>query len=222
MIGLSTSCKESYEKGSLGPTKALADTERAHNFLTKPLPENVKPKLEELYHDYQEYRKEGFRPTYVVALAGYLNTEAQDKADALRKELEQQGCDLEIVEGEDVVSLFVHLPIRKGPDVKFTFTGTPLEITLPRLPRSIVLSIHADEFRKTVLKYRGTIFGLNLREYLGPKKGVNKYIRRTLEDENGRKKFWYLNLGIDAICNKNMRLSTHPRKHLLSSQLLRK
>ena len=57
-----------------------------------------------------------------------------------------------------------------------------------------------QEVGKYVRSHRLSIFGVNVREYLGSKNPVNRVVAESLRKNPGR--FHYLNLGIDAVCEQ--------------------
>jgi hypothetical protein len=189
------------ESKSFGPD-VLEDIRRAREFLSSPSPGNVKKDLISAWDYYKEHLDKGFSTKYVMAILGTLNNEAKGALEKMSVEFKKEAWDIEVLERPDVLTA-ISMPMRlvRGPDAEFSLVGRPLEYAPKGLPKGLVATIEGGELAKLVLQKPQSVFALNLREYLGPKSIVNKSIEDTTRKQEKRKLFWYLNLGVDAICD---------------------
>ena len=187
------------ESRSFGP-EILVDIERAMKFLSSPLAAGLKQDLQTIWSDYCDCMRKGFSTRYILAILGTINEEARTKLDELRREGRKQNWEIDVFERKEVLTWTSFPFFGKGPDVKFTIETQPL-LFAPAGFRSIMLPVRGSELAEIVRKHRYSVFALNLREYLG-RNPVNRQIEDSLGDPKRRKLFWYLNLGVDAICGR--------------------
>jgi len=189
-----------FESKSFGP-EILTNVQRAFEFFHSPSPGDVKRDLITAWNSYQE--RKGASVVYILVTFGSLNSEARNKAEKLRIELEKKGWTIEIIEKSEVLvtASAPSYALAKGPDVEFTLDKQPLTFEPEGLPKYGVFFVNGGELVKTVEKNGLSVFALNLREYLGPHNPVNRAIEASIKGDE-RKYFPYLNLGVDAICDE--------------------
>lgn len=189
------------QKGSLGP-KILTEIERSHDFLSTKMGKGIKNDLQQTWISYKDWKDSGFSVTYVRAVLGQLNDEAKGMLNKLSNEVEKDKWTIEIWEGQDTVGICLPIRPAKGPNVEFEIIDKHSLIRDTKgLPRATVFSVRGDALAEVVKRNRNNIFELNLREYMGPNP-VNKRIAESLANPESHSIFWYLNLGIDAICDE--------------------
>jgi hypothetical protein len=187
------------ESRSFGP-EILVDIERARAFLRSPLGADVKPDLQTIWSIYEtRMRDPDFSTHYAFVTLGHMNEEAKKGLAELRKKMEKEKWDVDVFERRDTLAWISFPFLLKGPDAEFTTPKEPL-VFAPAKVRSAVFPIKASELVNIVTKNRYTVFGLNLREYYGTNP-VNRQIAKSIDDPQDRELFWYLNLGVDAICD---------------------
>jgi len=200
------------ESGSFGP-EILTDIIRAHDFLSTDLREPVKDDLRQTWMYYKEFHDKGFDVVYVMVVLGKLNEEAKNKLGKLSSELEKDRWTIIISEEQRTIGTCLPIEPKRGPNVEFEILDThPLIRDIKGFPRATVFSVIGDALSEVVRKNRSNIFELNLREYLGPSNPVNKRIAASLTDPEVQGIFWYLNLGVDAVCDKFTIGTLTPRK----------
>lgn len=105
----------------------------------------------------------------------------------------------EIMEIDDILTQ-INMP--DTPEFDITFASDVIERKDPNTKKKSVIGyVRGSQLAKIAEKYRSTIFLENPRESLGAT-ATNKEILDALENENTRSKFWKLNNGITATCNK--------------------
>jgi len=188
---------------SLGP-EILTEIDRAHNFLSADeLEKNVKNDLKQAWISYRDWKNEGFAVTYVRGMLGELNKEAKEMLEKLASKLEKDGWTIEVSEEQDTLNICLPMISAKGPNAEFEILDEqPLVGGSKEFPRATVFSVKGSDLAEVVLKNRSKIFELNLRETLTSKNPVNKKIAESLANPDSQGLFWYLNLGVDAVCDR--------------------
>lgn len=188
------------QRKSFGPS-VLTDIERAHKFLSNDLDGKVKDDLLQTWHSYRDWKEKGFAVVYIRGILGKLNDEARNRLKELKTELEKDKWSIAIKEELDTIAICLPMEPGRGPDVELKVVDKqPLLLKDDVKPRAMVFSVSGDALGKIVSDNRSNIFALNLREYLGSNY-VNKKIAESLTNAETQKVFWYLNLGIDAVCD---------------------
>ena len=102
----------------------------------------------------------------------------------------------------DLQKILAQITIPNTPILPITFDGAPIErCDILTNKRSVVGYIHAERLISITKRYEDVVFLENPRQSLGTTP-TNKEILHTLENEELRSKFWKLNNGITAICDK--------------------
>ncbi len=177
------------------------DVRRAIEYLNSGDTEGAKPTLLEAL---QEFR-EAVRNRYDIIFALGLNGRA-DKVRQVVPSFESNlpiSCEIQVFDGDDIRALVMRSQVipHRGPDATFNLLQSCWEVKLSdKLPKMVVAAVQARELAKLVRDNRLAVFSLNVREYLGSKNPVNKVISDSLRDSP--EWFYYLNLGIDAVCDK--------------------
>jgi hypothetical protein len=112
-------------------------------------------------------------------------------------------CEIQIFDLDDIRALIMRSQVlpHRGPNAVFNLTQSPWEVKLgEKLPKMVVAVVQTKELAKIVRDHRLAVFSLNVREYLGSTNPVNRVIAESLHDRP--EWFYYLNLGLDAICDK--------------------
>lgn len=185
--------------GPFGP-EILVDIERARDFLTAASPGDAKQDLRSLWTDFTEFSKVGYTARYVFACLGTLNDEARRRLKSLKEEVSGVNWRIDFYERGEVLAWTFYPLFGVGPNVAFGLDAEPLLFT-PKKYRSAVFPVRGSDLARVVRENRYSIFALNLREYLGGNP-VNDQIENTILSATGQGMFWYLNLGVDAICDK--------------------
>ncbi len=182
-------------------TVLYADVKKAVDFLRKDNLEGIKSTLGEVLEAFRESVKKKYDIVFVLGLNGNA-----DKVRATLPDFEAtlaMKCQIEIFDVDDIRALVMrpkHISV-KGPTVVFENLPTaPWMLSFPNSPRVISCAVRAQEIGRHVRSNRLSIFGVNVREYLGSTNPVNRVVAESLR--KNPLQFHYLNLGIDAVCEQ--------------------
>lgn len=121
------------------------------------------------------------------------------------KDVEKNGCNLEIIDGKDINKYYSnYLEIGQPPIPSIDLKVKKGEETIDWEDENVgldswVFPMTGDELSDVYTKVGPRLFSRNVRWYQG-EKGVNKKIKDTLI--NYPEKFWYFNNGVTIICTK--------------------
>ena len=178
----------------------FVDVRKAIEFLRADRIDRAKSSLRDAMREFRRAIQKKYDIVFVVGLNG--------RADKVREAVpnfESQfdaKYTIEVFDLDDLRALVMRSKVipHRGPDVVFELSVRPLQVKLGEdLPDMLVSPISAQKLAECVRKHRLAIFSLNVREYLGTKNPVNKVIKESLKTDP--KLFYYLNLGLDAICD---------------------
>ncbi len=142
----------------------------------------------------------------IFAVTGRLNEQSREMVSNPRWLEEKFGAgggrdanvDFEVLDLDEILS---RMTIRHTPTLSVKFDGDVITRTDPTTgKKSVIGYVAADDLVRMAAEHRETIFLENPQQTLGKGVPTHKAILNTLEDADGRRKFWKLNNGITAIC----------------------
>lgn len=177
------------------------DVRKAMDFLTSDKVEGVKPTLREALETFRESVQNRYDIIVVLGLNGSAD-KVREAVTGFEPQLPFK-CQVEVFDADDIRALVMRSQVipRDGPTVVFNLPVQPWELNLGnQFPKMISCAVRAKELAGYIRKHRLGVFSLNVREYLGSKNPVNRIVAESLRKNPER--FYYLNLGIDAVCEE--------------------
>tara|TARA_Y100000590_G_scaffold206138_1_gene233647 strand:+ start:379 stop:2268 length:1890 start_codon:yes stop_codon:yes gene_type:complete len=132
-------------------------------------------------------------------VAGELGPQAKDAFDELIKKYEgDQTVNIQLF---DINEILDSVLIPRTPDLTITLNDHILEKQDVITKKTSTYGfVSAENIRKITKKHKGSIFKENPREQLGRGSVSFSEIKKTLDDDDEKKKFWKYNNGITATC----------------------
>ena len=156
-------------------------------------------KLKDKLSVYRQFRKRGYKVRMILAVSGELTPEAKELLkDPITRSFYVDGDeDFELFEMEKLFRYITSLPT---PIISIQFEPG-INLLTDRIggEKSIMGIVNAEEIINVYSHGEERLFLDNPRQSLGLT-ATNKMILKTLDDEDGRRKFVKLNNGISAVC----------------------